>query len=123
MIQNTVLIADDNVGVRKVLMQCLGGGDRCLLLAADGDSALALARTHLPDLIILDVGMPGRDGYQVCAELRGREATRRIPVLMLSGLHDYETAGGVGADGYLSKPFNLNELESRVRALLARKTS
>jgi DNA-binding response OmpR family regulator len=120
--QDTVLIADDNPGVRRVLSRCLEKGRR-VLTAVDGDSALTMAREHLPDLIILDVRMPGRDGNQVCAELRGCEATRGIPILMLTGLDEHEAAFraiGSPADAWLAKPFNLHVLEDRVRALLGR---
>ncbi|UPT75548.1 MAG: response regulator [Elusimicrobiota bacterium] len=120
--QDTVLIADDNPGVRRVLERCLADGRR-VLTAEDGESALAMAREHLPDLIILDVRMPGRDGHEVCAELRGAEATRGIPILMLTGLGEHEAAYlsiGSAADAWLSKPFNTNDLEARVRALLGR---
>lgn len=123
MSQAKVLIADDNPGVRKVLTQCLGTGDRVLLTAEDGDAALEMARAHHPDLIILDVRMPGRDGYQVCAELRQGESTRSIPILILAGRGEAEREFdgiGCGADAYLAKPFNVNELEACVRALLRR---
>lgn len=121
MSQAKVLIVDDSAGVRKVLAQCLGAADRLLLTAEDGDAALELARVHLPDLIILDVRMPGRDGYQVCAELRGSESTRSIPILILTG-QSADEAGSAdgGADGRLAKPFNVNDLQARVDALLRR---
>ena len=121
--QPKVLIADDNTTVRRILTQFLNVGDRRVLEAADGDAALVLAREHLPDLIILDVRMPGRDGHQVCSELRQQEATRHIPVLMLSGvgaLSEEYLGTSNGADDYLSKPFNFHDLESRVNALLGR---
>lgn len=117
-----ILIADDSEGVRRVLAQCLRADGRSVLTAGDGDEALALARLHLPDLIILDVRMPGRDGHEVCAELRGGEGTRGIPVLILSGLPelDAEYRGiGCGASGRLAKPFKLDELRERVASLLA----
>lgn len=119
--QPKVLIADDNASIRRILTQYLGSGDREVLAAEDGDAALAMARSHLPDLIILDVRMPGRDGHQVFSELRLDDNTRRIPVIMLSGIGaDDEDYRGVaeGADAYLSKPFNLHDLEDRVTALL-----
>lgn len=121
--QSKVLIADDNPGIRKVLALCLNDGDRCVLTAEDGESALDLARLHLPDLIILDVRMPGRDGHQVCSALRDGESTRGIPVLMITGLDEGEAAYrgiGSGADEYLAKPFNINVLRDRVSALLGR---
>ncbi len=123
MTQPMVLIADDNPTVRRILSQYLSTGDRHVLLAADGNSALEMAREHLPDLIILDVRMPGRDGHQVCSELRQAMQTRHIPVLMLSGIgalaEEYQGTTR-GADAYLSKPFNFHDLETRVNALLGR---
>lgn len=119
--QATVLIADDNAGVRLVLTRCLRAGDRSLLTAEDGDAALEMALLHLPDLIILDVEMPGRDGHQVRSELGARENTRNIPVLMLTGQGELEPErAGAGAVEYLAKPFNVNELQARVSALLGR---
>ena len=122
----TLLIADDNAGVRRVLVHMLASIGMRAVAVADGLQALESARQFLPDLIILDVRMPGRGGYEVCAELRRDETTRRIPVLMLTGLgeHEAEYEGiGSGADGYLGKPFEFNELELRVRGLLARAAS
>lgn len=124
MSQTKVLIADDSAGVRKVLARCLEAGDRLLLTAEDGDAALEMARVHHPDLIILDVRMPGRDGYQVCAELRENESTRCIPILILTGQSESEFKDdGGGADGRLAKPFNVNDLQARVDALLRRNAS
>lgn len=120
--KNVVLIADDNPGVRRVLAQCLAG-ERRVLTAEDGGSALALAREHRPDLIILDVRMPGLDGQAVCAELREDAATRDIPILMMTGMGEHEAAYraiGSPADGWLHKPFDMRELEARVSGLLGR---
>jgi two-component system, OmpR family, alkaline phosphatase synthesis response regulator PhoP len=115
-----LLIADDNPGVRKVLYQLLWEEDRDFVLAADGDAALRLARRELPDLVILDLRMPGRDGYDVCDALRSEEATRSIPVLMLTGAGDEEAARVAGADAYMAKPFDMRLLGARVRELLRR---
>lgn len=116
-----LLIADDSPGVRAVLAQCLGADDRLLLSAEDGEAALEMARAHQPDLILLDVRMPGRSGYQVCAELRRGESTRDILILILTGQGTVasELEGiGAGADDRLAKPFNVNELRARVDSLL-----
>ena len=118
-----VLIADDNAGMRKMLCQALDDEGRSLILAADGLAALDMARSELPDLVILDMRMPGKDGSQVCAALRADERTRAIPVLMLSGLDDESGAElglAAGADDFLAKPFNMRELGARVSALLGR---
>jgi DNA-binding response OmpR family regulator len=117
-----LLIVDDNARVREVLERCLGEG-RQTLTAGDGAAALDMTRRHLPDLVILDVDMPKRNGYEVCAELRADPKTRDIPILMLTGAGKaaQELAGfESGADDYMTKPFNLNELDARVRALLWR---
>ena len=118
-----LLIADDNPGIRRMLEHCLRGDDRSLLTAEDGDAALDLAKEHLPDLIILDVRMPGRDGYAVCSALRADARTRLIPIMILTGLGSPEDEiKGIdgGADAYMAKPFDLNEFQARVRALLWR---
>jgi DNA-binding response OmpR family regulator len=120
----TLLIADDNPGVRRVLVQVLASFGMRTVTASDGEQALESARRLRPDLIILDVRMPGRDGHQVCAALREDDLTRHIPVLMLTGMGEREAEFngiGTGADGYLGKPFDFGELESRVRGLLGRK--
>lgn len=121
---DTILIADDNPGVRRVLVQMLGAAGMRTVTAGDGDAALEAARRLRPDLIILDVRMPGRDGLSVCGALREDEATRRIPVMILTGMGESaaQYAGiGSGADDYMGKPFHYPELERRVRGLLARK--
>lgn len=123
--QSKVLIADDNASIRKVMAQFLNAGDRSVLTAEDGESALEMARRHLPDLIILDVRMPGRDGHQVCSALRDGESTRGIPILMITGMDESEAAClgiGSGAGEYLAKPFNFNVLKDRVDALLGRRS-
>lgn len=117
-----LLIADDNPGVRKVLYQALWDEDRDFVLAADGDSALRLARRELPDLVILDQRMPGRDGLAVCGALRSDAATAGIPVLILTGAGEELDARAAGADAFLAKPFNLLELSERVRELLGRRS-
>jgi DNA-binding response OmpR family regulator len=115
-----LLIADDNPGVRKVLWQALWDEDRDFVMAADGDSALRLARRERPDLVILDQRMPGRDGLAVCGALRADASTAGIAVLILTGAGDELDARAAGADAFLAKPFNLHELSARVRELLRR---
>jgi DNA-binding response OmpR family regulator len=120
---DTVLIADDDAGVRRLLWQTLWREDRDLVLASDGEAALRLARAMGPDLVILDVRMPGRDGRAVCAALRADAATRAIPVLLLSGLRgprDEALGLEAGADAFVAKPFGVQDLAARVGALLGR---
>lgn len=119
----TLLIADDNPGVRRMLTQCLGAAGRSVLAVEDGDAALEVALARLPDLIILDVCMPGRGGHAVCAALRADARTAHIPIVLLSGMGEPEAAdigSPGGPDDYVCKPFNINDLSARVRALLGR---
>ncbi len=120
-----VLIIDDNAGVRRVLTQLAGAVGMRAAVAQDGIKGLEFARTMKPDLVILDVRMPGPDGCSVCADIRRDPATRNIPVLMLSGLgaaEDELRALDNGADDYVAKPFRLDELVSRIEALLRRRS-
>ncbi|MBI3553334.1 MAG: response regulator [Elusimicrobia bacterium] len=119
----TILIADDNAAIRRVLARSLASPDLDTLEASDGLKALEAVRALRPDLILLDVRMPGMNGREVCKVLKSDSATRDIPILLLTGLSelDEEADGlGAGADDYVTKPFNLNELQARVNALLRR---
>jgi class 3 adenylate cyclase len=93
--------------------------------ACDGPSTLAHARAHLPDLILLDVNMPGMTGFEVCRLLRAEERTSRIPIIMLTGLQepDDRVFGlDIGADDYLVKPFATRELMARIEKRLRAKS-
>jgi len=93
-----------------------------VLEARDGETGLALARERLPDVILLDVVMPGIDGYEVCHRLKADEETRLLPVVFLTGLdsRDARLRGlEAGATDFLTKPFSLVELEVRVRNLVS----
>jgi DNA-binding response OmpR family regulator len=117
-----LLIIEDEAPMRTALVETLKAEGYRVLSAADGPSGLELACTEPFDLILLDVMMPGLDGFAVCRELRKRG--RSMPVLMLTakGQVDDRVDGlDSGADDYLVKPFSLRELLARVRALLRRK--
>lgn len=91
--------------------------------AASGTEGLALIRQHNPDLVLLDLMLPGMDGLEVCAALRSDRATRSIPVIMLTAKDaesDVVLGLGVGADDYVTKPFSPRELVARVKAMLRR---
>jgi DNA-binding response OmpR family regulator len=94
-----------------------------VVATADGRAALAAAKEHAPDLVVLDVMMPGLTGIEVCRELRLDEATRATPVILLTARAqeaDVERGFAAGADDYIVKPFSPRELLSRVHAVMAR---
>ena len=117
-----LLVIEDEAPMRTALVETLKAEGYRVMAAADGPSGLELACTEPFDLALLDVMMPGLDGFAVCRELRKRGRT--LPVLMLTakGQVDDRVEGlDSGADDYLVKPFSLRELLARVRALLRRR--
>ena len=114
-----VLIADDEPDMLRFLKSQLGEHFQ-VLEAADGQQALDKANQFLPDVVVLDMMMPEKDGLQVCRELRQRTSTQGIPVLLLTARADEETklaALSVGANDFLTKPFSVTELHVRVKNL------
>ena len=119
----TILVIDDEPELVKLLDYNLSKAGYLVLSARDGESGLAAARKHAPDAIILDVMMPGLDGWEVCKRLRQDPSTSALPVLMLTAKADEgDRVLGLelGADDYVSKPFGVRELLARVKALLRR---
>ena len=115
-----ILVIEDDEAIVKVLRSGLAYEGYQVDTALDGESGLVLARDHHPDLVVLDWMLPGMDGLEVCQRLR---AGGGIPVLMLTAkdtLQDRIMGLDAGADDYLVKPFELDELLARVRALLRR---
>ena len=118
-----VLIVDDVKANVDMLVEALRG-DFKLSVALDGESALRAVERSAPDLLLLDIMMPGIDGYEVCRRLRAQPATREIPIMFLSSLEDVQDkAKGfeLGANDYLTKPFEVLEVKARVRSLLKAK--
>ncbi|MHC9539578.1 MAG: response regulator [Vulcanimicrobiota bacterium] len=116
-----ILIVDDHPHNITLLKTYLKSTSYEIIEASDGPEALEKARTESPDLILLDVVLPGMDGYEVCTELKKDELTECIPILMMTALSDIKDklkALDLGADDFLSKPFNQVELISRVRSLI-----
>ncbi len=119
----TVLVVDDEPELVKLLDYNLTRAGYLVLTARDGEKGLAAARQHHPDLIILDVMMPGLDGWEVCKKLRQEPATAGVPLLMLTAKvaeSDRVLGLELGADDYVTKPFGVSELLARVKALLRR---
>ncbi|HRO68269.1 MAG TPA: response regulator transcription factor [Pseudobdellovibrionaceae bacterium] len=113
-----ILIADDDSSIRDLLSEALVPEFQ-VIQAENGEEAYRLARRERPDLVILDVQMPVRDGIWACAQIRQDEYTRHIPVLILSSrraIAEKLEAYDVGADDYLEKPFTMAELKAKVTA-------
>lgn len=116
----TILIVDDQESVRQVLAGLLGGKGYRLGVARSGAEALVKAAELLPDLILLDVMMPGMDGFEVCRRLRADPLLAETPILLLTALDDRDSRlEGIeaGADDFITKPYNHIELEARVRTV------
>ncbi len=116
-----ILVVDDHPHNIALLKSYLKSTNYEIIEASDGPEALKKARTESPDLILLDVVLPGMDGYEVCTNLKMNELTECIPILMMTALSDIKDklkALDLGADDFLSKPFNQVELISRVRSLI-----
>jgi DNA-binding response OmpR family regulator len=122
----TVLVADDDEDILQLVSFRLERAGYKVVTAADGHQALAAAREHQPDLAVLDVMMPGLNGYEVTRQLRANPATAAIPVILLTArVQEADVSRGfeAGADDYLRKPFSPQELRSRVQAIIARRSS
>jgi adenylate cyclase len=120
-----ILAVDDNKQNLEILRKTLTTAVYEVITATDGPTALSLIESDPPDLVLLDVMMPGMSGYEVCERIRANEATRLLPVVMLTALSDVaDRIRGIeaGADDFLSKPFNREELLTRVKSLLRIKT-
>ena len=118
-----VLVADDDEDILALVSLQLERGNMEVIQARNGEEALALAEERQPDLAVLDVMMPGLNGYEVVKRLRATEEAGRMPMILLTaraGGGDASYGYQVGADDYIKKPFSRAELRERVEALLGR---
>ena len=118
-----ILVIEDDVIVARTIERSLRGDEFKVTVANSGVEGLKIARRKMPDLVILDIIMPGMDGYTVCKEMRADMLLSEVPILFLTAkIKDNDRIAGfkAGADDYLTKPFNVDELILRVRAILRR---
>ncbi|MBW3536599.1 MAG: response regulator [Actinobacteria bacterium] len=122
----TVLVVDDDVVIQKLLQVNFEMEGYDVMTAGDGEEGLAKAQAEHPDAIVLDVMMPKMDGLEVARRLKSDDATRSIPIILLSAKAqqaDVQAGQATGADEYLTKPFDPLELLQRVGALIERTRS
>jgi DNA-binding response OmpR family regulator len=116
-----VLVADDDPDILSLVTLRLERSGYDVVSAGDGEQALASALARTPDLALLDVMMPKLDGYEVTERLRGEEARRYVPIILLTArVQEADIARGIeaGADDYVEKPFSTQDLSKRVQAVL-----
>ena len=118
-----IMIVDDEMATLLPLKRSLEAEGYRVLEAYDGYQAIEKSKTQMPELIVLDLMLPGIDGFEVCARLKKDEITGKIPVIMLTAkdeVRDKVEGLEMGADDYVTKPFNLGELKARIKNVLKR---
>jgi DNA-binding response OmpR family regulator len=114
-----IMVVDDEEPIRDLLKGFLERQGHTVVLASNGEEALISAEKESPQLIVLDVRMPGLDGIQTCVALRAQEKTRAIPIILATAFREVlGEALAAGVDDFVTKPFHLAELLHRVQALL-----
>ncbi len=119
-----VLVAEDHFANREIITETLLAAGYEPIMVTEGAAAVEIVRNAPPDLVILDVNMPGMDGFEACALIKGDPKTAQIPIIMLTAQSDIQSRVrglGLGADDYISKPFSPKELLARVDARLRNK--
>jgi two-component system cell cycle response regulator DivK len=116
-----ILVVEDTEDNRRIVRDCLSGGGYDIIEAGDGATGVAMAASHTPDLILMDIQLPGMDGYEATRRIKADPALARIPVIAvtsyaLSG--DEAKTRAAGCDGYIAKPFSPRELLAKVRAFI-----
>lgn len=118
-----VLIVDDEMATLLPLKRSLEAEGYIVIEACDGYEAIEKSKAEMPELIILDLMLPGMDGIEVCNQLKKDALTEKIPIIMLTAkdeVRDKVEGLEIGADDYVTKPFNLNELKARIKSVLRR---
>jgi two-component system, OmpR family, alkaline phosphatase synthesis response regulator PhoP len=116
-VDTKILIVDDEVGIRLMVLRMLGK-DYTILEAADGEEAVKLTRLHRPSLVLMDILMPGKDGYSACHEIKTDPETKSVSVVMVSAIGhklNERLSAEVGADGYITKPFSVERLLEAIK--------
>jgi len=116
-----IVIVDDDPDLGPAIREALSNEDVRVETPGDARAALPVILRGAPDLVILDVNMPGMSGWELCAILRRQSGTRAVPILFLTGRHEVKdriTAMQFGGSDYIAKPFSVEELRRKVRALL-----
>ena len=116
---DTVLVVDDDSSIREVLHEFFTLKGYQVVLAANGEQALELAKCEMPKAILLDINMPGIDGMETCRRLRADEKTRLIPIVLITAYGASETeANDAGADDIIYKPFDMKDLSIRLKSVM-----
>ena len=126
MASGKILVVDDEIYIVHILDFSLGMEGYDVITALDGEQAIEKSRNEKPDLIVLDIMMPKLDGYETCKMLKADDATRDIPVILLSAKGrnvDQKVGFEVGADDYITKPFSPRKLVERINAILGQTSS
>ena len=116
-----VLVADDDKNIINIIRYSISNDQFEVLEATNGKEALGMVFARSPDILILDIMMPGMDGYMVCEELKEHDSTKDLPIIILSAkasIDDKLKAIGFGVDDYMVKPFDPRELEARIKMRL-----
>lgn len=116
-----VLICDDDLYILEAVAHVVREEGYEPLLAEDGEGALQLVRAEMPELVLLDIMMPKKNGFEVCRELKSNPGTAGIPIILLTAMaqeHDMEEGYECGADEFMSKPFSPRKLRKRLHELL-----
>ncbi len=122
-VSQKIMIVDDEMATLLPLKRSLEAEGYAIIEAVNGYEAIEKSKKELPELIVLDLMLPGIDGFEVCTQLKKDELTEKIPVIMLTakdGVRDKVEGLEMGADDYVTKPFNLKELKARIRNVLKR---